>query len=127
MNKGVGPAKVESLEVFYQGVAQPGPRALVKAILKRPEPEGSGRLLLSTVQGIVLSAKEDLDFLDFKANSFPAEEYSALARAGAKLQFRVCYCSVLDECSVVDTRKGVREPEPVKACPVPQTLYNQGK
>ncbi len=34
-NKGVGPAKIESLEVFYRGIPQPGPRALVNAILKR--------------------------------------------------------------------------------------------
>src|SRR5689334_20882491 len=33
LNKGVGPAKIEDLEIFYQGVAQPGPHALVKAIL----------------------------------------------------------------------------------------------
>ncbi len=126
-NKGVGPAKVESLEVFYDGVAQAGPGALVAAILKHPERPGAHAFIRSDVDGMVLSAKEEVDFVDFNADGFPPDEYNTLAQAAAKLNFKVCYCSVLDECAVVDTRVHSHRPVPVKACPVPPTPYDSQK
>ena len=126
MNKGVGPAKVEDLEVFYQGAAQPGPRALVNAILKSGGKEIHG-YITSYVQGAVLSAKEEVDFLDFNANSFSPEQYSTLSHAISTLQFRACYCSVLDQCAVFDSRRDPRRPETVKACPVPATPFDEDK
>ena len=126
-NKGVGPAKIESLEVFYDGTAEPGPRALVSAILKRPEPTDSHAFVRSDVDGMVLSAKEEFDFLDFNVDSYPSNEYSALAQSGAKLDFKACYCSVLDECAVFDSRERNRRQVVVKQCPVPHTPYDSQK
>lgn len=125
-NKGVGPAKVEDLEVFYQGVAQPGPRALMSAVLKSGGKEVHG-YVKSYVQGVVLSAKEEVNFLDFNVNSYSPEQYTALSEAMSKLDFRACYCSVLDECSVFDSRKGPRQPVTVKACPVADTPFEEDK
>jgi hypothetical protein len=126
MNKGVGPAKVEDLEVFYQGVAQPGPRALVNAILKTGGQETHG-YIKSDVQGIVLSAKEEVNFLDFNTSSYSPEQYTALNQATSTLQFRACYCSVLDQCAIFDSRKGVRRPEVIKTCPVLETPFAEDK
>jgi hypothetical protein len=127
INKGVGPAKIEDLEIFYQGVAQPGPHALVKAILKTGEPEILHGFLESTVQGVVLSAKEEVNFVDFGVNKYSPEQSTALSRAVSAVKFRVCYCTVLDRCSVVDSRKDERHPEPVKACPAPDTPFEENK
>jgi hypothetical protein len=127
VNKGVGPAKIESLELFYNGAAVPGPRTLLDAILK---PGAAGRthgFVISDIHGIVLSAKEELDFLDFKVAAYTPDEYKALALAMPRLDFKVCYCSVLDECSTVDTREHARHPVTVKSCPVPQVLYDDLK
>jgi len=41
----------------------------------------------------------------------------------AKLTFRVCYCSVFDECSVLDTRKTPIRPISIKACAVPEIPF----
>lgn len=125
-NKGVGPARVEDLEVFYRGVAQPGPRALMHAILKSDEKEVHG-YLKSYVQGVVLSAKEEVNFLDFNVNGYSPEQYTAIDRAISTLQFRACYCSVLDQCAVFDSRKDARHPETVKACPVADTPFEEEK
>jgi hypothetical protein len=80
-NKGVGPATVQSLEVFYNGLAQPGPHALVRAMLKQGEavqrPKG---FVTSDVVASVISAKEQIDFVDFNVKSFTPEEYEAIAR-----------------------------------------------
>jgi hypothetical protein len=126
LNKGVGPAKVEDLEVFYQGVPQPGPTALVNAILKISGKEIHG-YINSYVQGVVLSAKEEVNFLDFNVNSYSPEQYTTLRRAISTLQFRACYCSVLDQCAVFDSRKDPRRPETVKACPIPDTPFEEGR
>ena len=127
MNKGVGPAKVEDLEVFYQGVPQAGPQALVNAILKGGGKQIHG-YIKSYVQGVVLSAKEEVNFLDFNVSSYSPEQYSALNQAMSTLEFRACFCSVLDQCAVFDSRKDDgRHPETVKACPVPDTRFAEDK
>ena len=123
-NRGVGPATVETLEVFYDGVAQPGSNALVGAMLKSTGPFGHQKLLRSDVIGMVLSAKEELNFLDFNLKAFTPEEYATLVKEVQKLEFKVCYCSVLEECSMLDTTKGFR-PARLKACPVPKTPFKQ--
>lgn len=124
INKGVGPAKIESLELFYSGAVVAGPHALLDAILKRGAANRARAFFTSDITGIVLSAKEELDFLDFKVDSYTPDEYRALALAMPKVAFKVCYCSVLDECSTVDTREHARRPVIVKSCPVPQTPYD---
>ena len=43
------------------------------------------------------------------------EQIQALNREAFNVQLRVCYCSVLEDCWLLDTRKP--EPEPVQACP----------
>jgi hypothetical protein len=121
-NKGVGPAQVESLEVFYNGVAQSGTHALVNAMLKPVDPTRHQQILLSDVVGTVFSAKEELNFLDFNVKNFTPEEYATITREVSKLTFRVCYCSVLGECSVLDTAKAWR-PVSVKTCPAPKTPF----
>lgn len=126
VNKGVGPAQIEDLEVFYHGVPQLGPRALVNSILNAGGKEVHG-YFKSSVQGVVLSAKEEVNFLDFDVNSYTPEQYTSLSHAISTLQFRACYCSVLEECAVFDSRKDVRHPETVKACPVPDTPFEEEK
>jgi hypothetical protein len=121
-NKGVGPATVESLEVFYNGVAQAGTHALVNAILKPTDPTRHQSVLRSDVIGMVLPSKEELNFLDFNVKNFTPDEYATITTEVAKLTFKVCYCSVLDECSMLDTAKGFR-PMRVKACSVPKTPF----
>lgn len=127
-NKGVGPAKIESLELFYNGAPITGPRALSDAILKPGETTTRAHAFVtSDVRGIVLSAKEELNFLDFRVDRYTPDEYKALAAAMPKVGFKVCYCSVLDECSTVDTREHARHPVVVKSCPIPQTRYDERK
>jgi hypothetical protein len=121
-NKGVGPAQVETLEVFYNGIAQAGTSALVNSLLKPTDPTKHQIILKSDVVGNVFTAKEELDFLDFNVKNFTPEEYAVLTREVSKLTFRVCYCSVLEECSVLDTAKSSR-PVAVKSCPVPKVAF----
>jgi hypothetical protein len=119
-NKGVGPAKIDSLEVFYQGTAQPGEQALIRALLRSTDEKRHFRFYESDIVGEVLAAKEELSFVDFGTDLYTPEEYQTIREAMRKLDFRVCYCSVLDECAIFDSREPMRRRQlPVKSCPVP--------
>jgi len=117
VNKGVGPARLDSLEVFYQDTAQTGPQALLKSILRPPDPAHHFRVQTSDVVNSVLSAREWVNFVDLDAKSYDPGDYSRISGATQHLEFRACYCSVFEECSVLDTRKSPR-PVAVKACGV---------
>jgi hypothetical protein len=117
----VGPASVESLEVFYDGKAMPGARALLNAMLKRITVSPNPRILDSGVVHNVLSAKEQITFVDFHGEDFSPEDYAAVRAGLGKVESRTCYCSVFDECWLADTRN--QRPVKVKACPVPEVPF----
>jgi hypothetical protein len=121
-NSGVGPAKVESVELFYDGVAQPGARSLIRAMLKINDPNRTIHFLQSDVVGTVLPARERLNLFDLLPGQVSPEEYQTLREQSSKVEARICYCSVFDECSVADQRLD-RRPKPVKVCPVPKTMF----
>lgn len=121
-NKGVGPAKIETIEVFYRGVAQPDPVHLLGAMLNTNDRAKTPRAFLSDVLGSVLSARDEANLFDISRESMTDEQYQRLSAETANLEFRICYCSVFDECSLRDSRSS-RMPEPVKACPVPKIMF----
>lgn len=122
-NKGVGPAKIESLELFYNQVAQPNPQALLKAMLKPVDPGHHFPVLQSDVIDLVLAAREEIPFVDIHPENFTPAEYATLRQEVPKVHFRVCYCSVFDECSVLDTQVVPTRAVAVKSCPVPKVQF----
>ena len=121
-NNGVGPAKISSVEVFYDGIAQTEPKALLRAMLKITDPSRDIHVLQSDAIRGVLPARGSAVLFDVMLGSFTPDEYQVLRREMSKVDYRVCYCSVFDECSLLDSRKG-GNPEHVKACPVPKTMF----
>jgi hypothetical protein len=121
-NKGVGPAKIETLEVFYHGVAEANGQALLKAIVKPLDPTRHMQYLESDVVDSVMAANEDVAIMDLNAQNYTPEETAAIRAALPDVRSRTCYCSVFDECSVLDTRKSNR-PFAVKACSVPKIPF----
>jgi hypothetical protein len=122
-NKGIGPAMIESLEVFDNGVAQRGTQALLRAMLKSTDLGRHVPVLRSDVVDEVLAARDDFSIVDLDARNFTPQETDLLQSGVARLTFRVCYCSVFDECSVLDTRKTPIRPVPIKACAVPEIPF----
>jgi hypothetical protein len=120
-NKGVGPASIESLEIFYDGKSMPGTRALLNAMLKRTTVSPNPRILDSSVVHNVLSAKEQMTFVDFHGEDYSPEDYAAIRTGLREVQSRTCYCSVFEECWVADTRN--QRPLKIKTCPVPAVPF----
>jgi hypothetical protein len=123
INKGVGPARVDSLEVFYEEIAQADPNELLKSILKPSDPSRHFHVIQSDVLESVLSARDSVNVVDLDPRDFDPAEYSRVQKAVQKLQMRVCYCSVLEDCWILDTRRRPTRAVEIKACPVPEKLF----
>jgi hypothetical protein len=115
-NKGVGPARIESLQVSYNGAPLRDGRDVLNAMLGRTTIPPRPRIQTSTITHVVVAAKEAITFIDFKPDEYSAEDYEAMRRVVQKINFRTCYCSVFDECWVADTDKP--RPSKIKECPV---------
>lgn len=110
MNKGVGPALVNSVEVRVDGKPQPGWREVFQALgLERPA-YGT-----STLVDNVIAAGETLPWLVFYDNN----DLTTFRRAAeGRLAFRVCYCSTLGDCWINDSSAGSGNPRiPASSCP----------
>ena len=120
-NKGVGPARIESLEVTYGGKQVNDARAMLNAMLGRTTAPPHPRIQTATITHSVMAAREMQTFVEFKPEEFSVEDYDAMRVGVQKLNFRTCYCSVFDECWVADASKP--RPAKVKECPVAQSEF----
>ena len=126
VNKGVGPAKIETMEVFYNGKPMAGPRQLMAAVIG---PEGLNHahvLGTSDIVGSVLSARESVDYLDARPESFTADQNAAMRNGAPNIETRICYCSVFDECWTRGGPGVSSKPKPVKRCVRPKAPYDNG-
>ncbi|HZR35872.1 MAG TPA: hypothetical protein VFA75_10890 [Nevskia sp.] len=117
-NVGVGPARIESLQLFYQGKPLADFRELVDACCKA-EVEGLRRWSsrTSTVNPVVIPAHDSVRFFAVIKAADNAALWDKFNRERFQVQGRACYCSVLDDCWVLDSSKIV--PEAVSRCPAP--------
>jgi hypothetical protein len=122
-NAGVGPAKIETLEVFWRGKAYSGSWALLKACCATPglKTWNMGTLPASEK---VLRAGEERPLLRLDPTPETEAMWKTFDRVRqTELTYRACYCSVFDECWIGDLAK--LRPKPVAACPKPETPYIQ--
>ena len=137
VNTGVGPAKIESFEVFWKDRPYRSGTGLLADCcgyreIKATSPEAKNHtpLIKGTVQGIVLRAGEAENFIRYKLGDDNLAVWNALDKARDQMSYRICYCSVLDQCWRSELRAelyfpGQLHPEPVKSCPMPKVAYIQ--
>jgi hypothetical protein len=129
-NAGVGPAKVKSIEVFYDG----RPVSSARDLLRRccglsSDPEVEHRQLPATfawslVDDSVVRPGEDNAVVRIHHDSTAPEVQRRLSDSLLRIGFRACYCSVFDECWVgnllsTNTRR-------VRRCEPPEHPFNPG-
>ncbi len=123
-NEGVGPARIETFELWWDGKPMASLQALLEACCAntlRPDPQHKTMVIS---QGLtapsILRSGEHTDFVGI-ADSQPGALWNAFNVERDKITVRVCYCSVFDECwrgSGVTTKA-----DPVKSCPAPEVPY----
>jgi hypothetical protein len=129
-NGGVGPAKIRSFELFYRG--QPvssGLDFLRKCCGLASEPKAvkaafPNGISTSVVDESVLRPGEDNPVLRVPRSVTVPAITTRLAQVSVLTQvtFRVCYCSVLDQCWISDLRS--THTQPVSQCTPPQHPYD---
>jgi hypothetical protein len=97
INKGVGPAVIRSLRVSVDGVVQRDWKTLAKTIGAQP-----GEYVQSTVNDTVISGGER-----YVMAQFPQRDvWERVESRVRSIERRICFCSTLGECWIVDTAPG---------------------
>ncbi|MGM9480091.1 hypothetical protein ACS5PN_02755 [Roseateles sp. NT4] len=119
-NKGVGPARIEGMEVSYEGKPVQSVQDLLKTCCSTGGKPSGLAWRLSTANGEILRPGEEKDFLqlDKSANE---ELWARVNDLPGKVTVKACYCSVFDECWVTDSR--AKKAAKVKACPTDWAQY----
>jgi hypothetical protein len=123
VNTGIGPARIRAVEVSFADKPVANIRALLAAcctdpsapVLPKPHIYYSGDM-----RGQMLQAGKSARLFSW-AEAPDDPRWARLEALRPKIDVRVCYCSVFDECYVHDSRRS--EPERIQACPVPAVPY----
>jgi len=114
LNKGVGPALIRQIELRYQDQIYSDVDALIRAVMEPDQTFSYELYRTSNPLNSVISANEEVQIFgvpwDPRTRAF-ADRFSAEG------DFKICYCSILDECWV-HRRFDEEGPQPVPICPV---------
>jgi hypothetical protein len=108
-NTGVGPARVDTLEFFYKDKPYAAPLEFLKACCG----QGPYDDFIDMVSNTVLPARESVDFFALRPDHDKAV-WDTLNKERFNVRVRACYCSVFDECWIMDSAK--RRPEHTAEC-----------
>jgi hypothetical protein len=119
LNRGIGPARIRWAELSYDGRAVRNLRELLAACCGH---EGESPGFTSGLRQRVLGADEWIQLVRIPRPEIDDGLWEALDGARHKMRLRACYCSVLDDCWLLDSRKD--EAEAVARCPAaPEVLW----
>jgi hypothetical protein len=129
-NGGVGPAKIQSFEMFYRGhPVSSGLDLLRQCCGLGPAPADVQRQLpehisTSIVEETVLRPGEENPVLQVKRSAVAPDVHNRVSTVDVltKVTFRVCYCSVLDQCWIGDLRS--TRVQPVAECKPAEHPYD---
>jgi hypothetical protein len=111
-NSGVGPARLRSFQVLYDGKPAPNAASLLKQCCGLgAEP---AHTVTSGTRARVLKAGDDLPFLRVPREKNKVEVWDRFNQERFKTRVLACYCSVLDACWMMDSDQA--EPAPVANC-----------
>ncbi len=138
-NDGIGPAKLESFELFWNGRPQRSPWQLLQSCCAggrtaagqpgsiealRTDPNLQPR----SDQGIVLRAGNTIHVLTYTRSAGNSAMWDAFESQYVRaLTVRYCYCSAFNDCWLLSARLGARRdlnPPRVRSCPRPQVPYD---
>ena len=114
LNRGVGPARLRWSELTYDGTPQRTLGGFLAQCCAVADAEG--RVGYSSgLRRRVLGAGEWIQVVRIPREGVPEALWQALDAARHAVRLRACYCSVLDDCWILDSRAD--EPTPVEHCP----------
>lgn len=126
INAGVGPAKIESAELVWKGIAYRSDADFLRVCCGFNSAPPNG-VRVSLVPHEVLRAGEKRTFLELAEQANPKVSASLeQALLSHDLSLNICYCSIFGECWKGDLAKLSLDSEPVRACAQPKVSFDQG-
>ncbi len=125
-NAGVGPARIRWMTIEDNGKAAADNRDLLReccGFTFAPHPK-TITVISNTVTHTVLVPHETVNFLTVTPTAQNAIAFQKLNRERNNLHVRVCYCSVLDECWLLDSTSN-DDPHIVENCNPPSGVLFQ--
>jgi hypothetical protein len=119
-NQGIGPARIETFELWWEGQPMASPKALLKACCNT-NPTETSTIDTGSVASSILRAGDHSDFLDMPGTAHNKDTWSQFNVERDRISVRVCYCSVFDECWRGDGM--TTHADPVASCPRPDVPY----
>jgi hypothetical protein len=123
-NDGVGPARLEEMELTYDGRPMRDPLEFIKNCCAVAATAVAKNLTFTTdrVDG-VLRPGEQRRFIRLAKTDQNAALWDKLNDERWKVAVRTCYCSIFDDCWVFDSQKG--KPTETKVCPANWTKFEE--
>jgi len=114
-NTGVGPARIDNFELFYKDKPMADLRELAHACCLKGVKAGS-KVSLSTSSVIdeVLPARDSISFITVRRDRIAPELWDAWNTERLNVRVRACYCSVFDECWIMDSEH--HRPQQTRIC-----------
>jgi hypothetical protein len=124
-NQGIGPARIQTLELWWDGQPMPSPKALINACcITNPAERAEWKTTRTDVGLAAPSILRAGDHSEFFAIPFTPQNKNLWSKFEAErdnITVRVCYCSVFDECWRGDGM--ATHADPIASCPVPKVPY----
>jgi hypothetical protein len=118
-NNGVGPARLEAMELVYRGKAMSNPTEFLKKCCSGDQ---KITFMSEPVSG-VLRPGEQSNFIRLPRTDANAAIWDKLNTERWKVVVRACYCSIFDDCWIADNRQ--KRPQPVKVCPANWRTFDE--
>jgi len=120
VNRGVGPAQIRTVQIYYNGQPVGTLRQLIKACCYSPK----ATVFDSTLQGRMLQAGQEVRYIDIRVRpqSKPLADALFKAYVEQRMTTNLCYCSLFDECWKVSSAS--LSATPVRECPPVKLMYS---
>ena len=135
-NEGIGPARIETFELWWRGKPIASPGALLNSCCATTPRPPTSQVITSVglASPRILRAGEHVNFLGLDYAAASRDVYDNFNRESDYIRTRVCYCSVFDECWVNQgglelfrqDQSKIIHPQRVSTCPRPGVPYQIG-
>lgn len=130
-NRGIGPAHLRRVDIFWNGERYQRIQDFIIDCCVNAEDRDQGRVELrellngesfgyvtSPVNDVILSAGEEVEFFIFPGPTDPDVHaiWESVDDARWQISLRICYCSVFEDCWVLDTAQETRERTSLSQC-----------
>ena len=126
-DSGIGPAKVESIQLFWHGKAYHSARELLKDCCGYDLPaDATQEFITSTLNGWVIRPGQTSHLIWYPypaSDPGPWQKFNTIIESSNKdtPKFQICYCSAFNQCWRTDGHE--LNPPRLAACPLPKVPF----